>query len=148
MKTSTELRIELKELERQRHDLIAEAKDLEERSRIVRQLILDIDGSQYRNGKLKTKILEIQQAEIREKDELCPSPVWINPPSRWNQASSSYIVSRVTKKRIYIKDVGKRETPFSAESGVPVFSDYDLGDSRLDVTATIDTWNTHSKSQE
>lgn len=148
MKTSTDLKIELKQLEQQRDDLIAEAKQLEERLKIVRQLTIQLEGNRYSNGSITTKMNEIVIAESREKDELSSYPIWINPPEERTEGDNAFVISRITKKRIWVRPVGGNEVAFSREEGTPVYDSFGYNQARLDVKATVEAWSANTKSRK
>lgn len=145
MKTSIDLKNELKQLEQQRDDLIAEDKQLEERLKTVRHLITQIEGSRYQHGSITTKMNEIVTTEAREKDELSSHPIWINPPVERDKA---FVVSRITKKRIWVRPIGGNEVAFSIEEGTPVYDSYGYNQARLDVKATIEAWSANTKPRK
>ena len=145
MKTSIELKNELKQLEQQRDDLIAEDKRLNEKLKIVRTTIIQIEGTRFQHGSITTKMNEITIAEIREKDELSSHPIWINPPVKRDNA---FVVSKITKKRIYVRPIDGNEVAFSIEEGTPVYSGWGYEQARLDVKATIEAWSANTKSRK
>jgi hypothetical protein len=147
MKTSTELKAELEELTRESNVLATEAKELEQRLKVIEDRKNDLDGSRlgYR-GLIKGKIAEIEEAESREKDEACPRPIWIKPPTMFFTTDKVLVVSRITKKRITLKEIGGREVHFSKETGTTVYDDYTYDRVKLDVNATINTWDDHAKN--
>ena len=143
MKTSIELKIELKQLEQQRDDLIVETKQLEERLEIVRQLTIQINGSRFSNQcSITIKMNEILIAEGREKDEFSSQPVWITLPT---DRGNTFVVSRITKKRIFVKSISGNEVVFSIDKGTPVYDSYGYNQARLDVKATIEAWSANTK---
>ena len=143
MKTSIELKNELKQLEQQRDELIAEDKQLEERLKIVRTTIIQIEGTKFQHGSITTKMNEIVRTESREKDEASSRPVWINPPEKRTEGDDTFVVSRITKKRIWVRPIDGNEVAFSIEEGTPVYDSFGYNQARLNVKATVEAWNTH-----
>ena len=148
MKTSTELKNELKQLEQQHDDLIAEDKQLEERLKIVRTTIIQIEGTQFQHGSITTKMNEIVITESREKDEASSRPIWINPPEERTKGDNAFVVSRMTKKRIWVRPVGGNEVAFSIEEGTPVYDSFGYNQARLNVKATVEAWSANTKSRK
>ena len=148
MKTSIELKNELQQLKQQRDDLIAEDKYLEERLKIVRTTIIQIEGTKFQHGSITTKMNEIVTTEFREKDEASSRPIWINPPEERTEGDNTFVVSRITKKRIWVRPIGGNEVVFSIEEGTPVYGGWGYGQARLDVKATIEAWSANTKSRK
>lgn len=148
MKTSTELKAELAQLEQKNNTLLEEAKNLEQRLAVVRELIAELSGISKPWGKLgliERKQNEIALAESREKDELCSLPVWISPPANSNL---NLVVSNITKKRIAVKEVGGSTILYSIETGIPIYYRHGYNQSKLDVNATIVTWKANVKKHK
>jgi hypothetical protein len=145
MKTSTELKAELENLRQESSALATEAKELEQRLKAIEDRKANLDGGRYR-GLIECKIAEIKEAESREKDEACPRPIWIEPPAMSLTTDKILVISRITKKRITLKEIGGREVHFSKETGTTVYDDYTYDRVKLDVNAAIDIWDSHVKN--
>lgn len=115
MKTSEELRAELARLEDEAKTVRAEIDELQKAVAEKAARLRDLHGSYHRYGEIRLTKAKIADAERLEKDAEALKVVWVEQPMR---NKCDWVVRRVTKKRIYIAEIGCRTETYYDKKGV------------------------------
>ncbi|MCR9291877.1 MAG: hypothetical protein NXI32_04100 [bacterium] len=134
MKSSDEIREELEELEREATVLKRHKEKLTEELELTDKRLRDLNGHPWGGardrGLIGSKRAEMEAACRREKHETFPRVVWKVAP---RYCEKELVVTRVTKKRIFVSEIGGfRESQYNRD-GTPV----GWGDQVIDVEATL-----------
>ena len=134
MKESERIREELKQAEEKLENVESDITKTEKKLAVLKKLKEDLGGSWYsRKGRIQDLKRQLASAELNEEDEKADIVVWKKPPFHDN---NNLIVSRVTKKRIYVRQKGSRaETMYQRDTGLPV-ADWD-GYGEINIQMTL-----------
>ena len=147
MKSSEALKKDLEALEAESKALLEERKAIEIRQDEVRERLIALHGGTFNrsSGEIDALKREIEKAELLEADQLLPSPVWEKhePTSK-----SGHVISKVTPKRIYVRDRGSVHEIYYAKETGRHRDYYSSIYGELDVPATLAAWKEYETSQK
>lgn len=143
-KTAAEIKSELedamnaaKRLRERIESLISQLREAETQLREAETQLRELSGTpgwHTDRGLIGTLKEDLKRAELRERDDSATPVVWERMPVS-SSGSRVKIVSRVTAKRIYVRDKGCRTERLFNRDGTPV-SSWD-GYGKIDVAATL-----------
>lgn len=115
---SSELKAQLKDLQTQANQCRTDIEKLEKKLAETKKQLVELEGSGWghRYGEIQRLKDKIAQAEREEKDAYATVVVW-KDEDRVYQNDRKYVVRRITKKRIYVAQVGSSSETYYNKDG-------------------------------